>query len=468
MSNHFLGERTITDKLIESTETTIILDKISTSQTISDESATAILGWESVAPSPKYVVRSSGQGKRRRLGDTLTVRDDNKAAVRCVGDDFDDHQVASWKANVEKGTYRYIPNNGCYRTLKFMDENRSDYEWYTVNKKQPEKVSITWQHKRMQRELKRQIKNDLHQNSGNVKERGKLKDVEEDVADTGTRPSTDPNRVQSAHSDIINSNNHLWRLEENHTRDLYKDGLQSRDHFTKSLSDLFVASLSSRMNVLDEELKRDSKLIRKSQDETGKVSMKQKNKEKNKENNTQTRQYRKETLGQEVFTIRAVGTRENTNRSDLRPLEKITPQQRIAEDVHKLSIAQLKYNHRIGDGATNPVGSHHMSTSAPDFEKTLNSYQSATEGPKHSLWNTLPGSKITPGKGRVHGLAPATAVTICDELNSSTLGAGDGCSIPSHSSQQPHEVIQNGHVGAVLPQISGKRLEVVTSSHRWL
>ncbi|GFN79259.1 hypothetical protein PoB_000576500 [Plakobranchus ocellatus] len=105
----------------------------------------AVCGWER---SPSLVVRKStvprsngtgagGVGAARKRASSLrsgfsssSVPDGTESSathhggvIRCISEDYvpgaHSHRKAAWKSNVEPGTYRYIVNNGIYRSTKF-------------------------------------------------------------------------------------------------------------------------------------------------------------------------------------------------------------------------------------------------------------------------------------------------------------------------------------------------------------
>ena len=90
-----------------------------------------------------------------------------------------------------------------------------------------------------------------------------------------------------------------------------------------------------------------------------------------------------------MFTIRSV----RNNNPELRPLEKLTPHYRQVSDLHRMSVAQCKYNgsnapSNCGDvfvktGESEDAVMTHLGSS--ELERTLNTYKMAIESTKHVL-----------------------------------------------------------------------------------
>ena len=102
----------------------------------------AVYGWERasglvVRRTGAVAARATGAGGVRRKAGVRSSTDvvggsggtahsstaSHGGVVRCVSEDYvpgaHSHRRASWKSNVEPGTYRYIVNNGIYRSTKF-------------------------------------------------------------------------------------------------------------------------------------------------------------------------------------------------------------------------------------------------------------------------------------------------------------------------------------------------------------
>ncbi|XP_059157253.1 uncharacterized protein LOC131941775 [Physella acuta] len=89
-----------------------------------------VCGWGNSTSFPRAAnsVSKNNQAKKKQLKQQSPDTDLANARVRCVHEDFDSPKEI-WKANVEPGTYRYITNNGIYRTIKNnLSKNNPDPE----------------------------------------------------------------------------------------------------------------------------------------------------------------------------------------------------------------------------------------------------------------------------------------------------------------------------------------------------
>lgn len=454
--------------------------------------------------------------------------------VRCIGDQEKTFPIPPWKSNIEQGTYRYIPDNGSYRTLKFMYDDRRD--WYTIRKKHPEKVSTAWHQncKRLQREMRRQLKKDIsraekergnnsarssstrnsvdpitgsetsrsnsfiHSKTENQSERSTPNKVDYQGVKSIPEPETEKvsvftetnkhrerkeTRVKSTHSD--GAMNHLRKMKTIHEREVETShtpmphySIPSSGQMLKSASDLFIENFSSRISALEDEIKKDSKWLRKNENELTKIQGNRPKyreqsranlKENGHSNSTTPRsQFKTETLGCEVFSVKPMVQKE------LKPVEKSKSfkgdgsreSRRTPQSKGSLSNA----NHNTNDAMINYSS-----------ENDSHKYPSASDNNKQALFNTLTGTKINTqnSKRPSKGFTTPSTITLCDN-NSPTNTNGP----PPAKHLEPYqhillekkpskrEAIQSipaiQNITALLPEISGKRLEVASVSHRLL
>lgn len=161
--NHYDNDRKYTNTLIEQSDKGTPLDDTKQKKTVQNDWNEAVKAWKNTAPFPRYVSAPTVTNvikRQNREANKAEEPENNLSSVKCVGEDFDTFPVPSWKANVEQGTYRYVTNNAYYRTVKILDY-RDRREWYTIHKKHPEIVSMHWQNKRFNKELKRNLRRDL-------------------------------------------------------------------------------------------------------------------------------------------------------------------------------------------------------------------------------------------------------------------------------------------------------------------
>ncbi|OWF45107.1 uncharacterized protein LOC110457454 [Mizuhopecten yessoensis] len=497
--NHMENERDVTSSLLDFSDGSKHTDKCTFKKKLSCDWAEAVTGWQNIVPSPQYVPHHVSNVIKKRKSEKLPewqrsansdhfadmLGENSKAGVRCVGDDFENFPVPPWKANVEQGTFRYVPNNGFYRTIKFLtfDERR---EWFTVTKKQPEKVSMSWQNKRFQKELKRQLRREFSNYHHYRQRQSPSVSMHESVETTSENPSArsesrkSNRRIKSTHSQSSTTS----QISEPQLRPS-ESSIKSAPVYSqlqKSTSDLYIENFTHRITALEEELKRDSRIARKNQEEPLATKNNQKPKpysvkdlaQKQREKDTTPRQApaSKEVMPKESFVIKPVGNR------DLKPIEKSVPVAQYSNadgDKAQHVTHQLKYTTMGGNGAVLnfPNFQNRENIAEGELDKTLHSYKVAIETTKQSLFQTLSATKIkrrASGKGFT---SPAT-VGACDNISSNTDNVPDkvgknghprGHGSTTQKEVKPHN--KKGHIVGILPEIAGKRLEVPPTGHRW-
>ncbi|KAH9509475.1 hypothetical protein Btru_045992 [Bulinus truncatus] len=125
--------RSLVDSLVDSGENLALMDKVMGLK--DDEQPDSVMcGWGNATCLPRQAPSASrGQGVRRKASKlSASDIDLSNVTIRFVSEDFSvDHHRSAWKAIVEPGTYRYIPNNGHYRMTKF---SAFGPEWVTVRR----------------------------------------------------------------------------------------------------------------------------------------------------------------------------------------------------------------------------------------------------------------------------------------------------------------------------------------------
>lgn len=465
--NHYDNDRKYTNTLIEQSEKSNPLDDTKQKTTVHNDWNEAVKAWKNTAPFPRYVSAPPVTNVIKRQNREVNKPeepDNNLSSVKCVGEDFDTFPVPSWKANVEQGTYRYVTNNAYYRTVKILDY-RDRREWYTIHKKHPEIVSMHWQNKRFNKELKRNLRRDLEIRFHNHNRR-QQSIVGESVSDTSHKKPVNDKGDQAVESSREPKVRVTTPKSNRECVSEHKIETQDSNPLNKASSDLNIDKISTRISALNEELRRDSRL-RKSHEaadiakfflQTKEISSKSKKRD---GQNTD-----------EVMTVRSVA-----QRGELKPVERVTPAQRIiAAESKKSKQNQLRYTNSTGnDAATMSVPSipDNFHIASPELEKALNSYKLAIETTKQSLFNTLTGNK---GQRRTGGGANKAAhsapPSVC-ENSSNGVGHSDQPtpnSVHSVSSLSGKDKAsgKKSHFTGILPGISGKRLEVGPTTNRWM
>ena len=509
-NDHNADDRIHTVSLLDQSDMCWYADKRNVLKTISDDWNEAVIGWKSIVPFPKLVTNNNNTAVKKRKAVDRSLTDLNyssthsgqnedywsnssteyKAVIRCVGDDFDSFPAPHWKSNVEQGTYRYIPDNGSYRTVKLMYDDRK--EWYTIRKTRPEKVSTTWHHsyRKLQREMKRQLKKDLSSsersdtsrsstrtdtrasqmdsdpNSGEYTSRSEKQGKNEDGLLSQDRPLY---RVKSTKSDgaVIEKGKKMKTIHESEPcSPMSHYSIPNGAHMIKSVSDLFIENFSSRLHALEEEMNKDSKWLRKNSEDIAKLQSRTKHKDYTKANLKDTMNGalrlppKSETLTTDVFSVKSMGQKE------LKPLEKTTG-----------------YRHSNNAGDFLPANNHKSDflpanlKYASELDKTFNGYKNAIENTKQSLFNTLTGTKIdtqSNPKQKSKGYTSPSTITICEDRTKThaahteheQMNVFRHMPVIMEKKDRTKHPLQNAP--AVLPEISGKRLEMSTISQRLL
>lgn len=504
-NDHDADDRTHIVSLLDQSDLFWYADKRNVLKTISDDWNEAVTGWKSVVPIPKLVTNNNPVVKKRKtvdrsltefnFGGTPYSQSEDfwsnsstefKSVIRCVGDDFDSFPTPHWKSNVEQGTYRYIPDNGSYRTVKLMYDDRK--EWYTIRKTRPEKVSTTWHHnyKKMQREMKRQLKKDLsspdRSDTSRSSTRASCRDSEPNSGDNTSRSENQSKsqnnsqklekplyRVKSTKSDgaVIEKKGKMRTIHES-------EPCSPMPHYSvpvgaqmmKSVSDLFIENFSSRLHALEEEMNKDSKWLRKNSEDIARLQTRAKYRDYTKANlkenvngTSQKLPLKTEALTTDVFSVKSVGKKE------LKPLEKTTGYR------HSSHGGDFLPNNQKSDFL--PANSKYVS----DVDKTVNGYKNAIETTKQSLFNTLTGTKIDTqhqSKQNSKGYSSPSTITICEDKTKihaahtehEQMNVFRHMPVIMEKKERTKHPLQNAP--AVLPEISGKRLEMSTISQRLL
>ncbi|XP_005093558.1 uncharacterized protein LOC101853840 [Aplysia californica] len=245
----------LVEDLADEAEQQAVLDTVAIETEQEDDIPEMVCGWGCStsslpkAPQPKRVV-----GLRRRNPRAMASEiDTSKMVVRCVKEDYNsEHHKIAWKANVEPGTYRYICNNGIYRSTKFANTGT---DWVTAKRSRffTERSVPNPEVRQAQRTLKK----DLNQHFRAQQQEHYLQIPEHPTfhlthgpslrqSDGLVVPSTAPTvNVTGASSPRAATCTESSRPI---TNDQQKD-----PKMVKSASDLFVENFSSRMTAFEKE-----------------------------------------------------------------------------------------------------------------------------------------------------------------------------------------------------------------------
>lgn len=557
--DHNADDRDVTNALIELSEIARhVVDSKSRNVPLKNapnDWSESVKGWRPSLENPSKTTTTNNVKKKRPVERSLTELHhgntyqgqsddywsnasglvDRKIVIRCMGDDFDTFPIPPWKSNIEQGTCRYVHDNGSYRTLKFMYDDRK--EWYTMRKTRPEKVSTTWNHtcRRMQREMKRQLRKDiahaekereknsssrtsLEPSSGEDTTRSKSrisfdepkqeliiqnkheepKTLEPTKTEVGVteKPTQKPleshgkgiykkeTRIKSTHSDgALNQARKMKTIHESEpVTPVPQYSIPSGGQMLKSVSDLFIENFSSRISALEDEIKKDSKWLRKNENELTKI---QANRPKYRETTrsnfkdsgtssvTPRAPGKTETLTSDIFSVTPMAQKE------LGPLEKTGGYTLVKNKSRSNSInsesTQSDYS-RSFLNKNNHVTQINGFKYNSEMERNLSPLRNV-DNAQQSLFNTLTGTKINTigSKKSSKGFSTPSTITICDNSSSSANTShplvdhqGDSFRNVPFIEKKPEKKVPLQNIPALLPEISGKRLEPTSVAHRLL
>ena len=349
----------LVDRLIEDAENQAAVDAVAIELEQEDVLPEMVCGWGcSVAPLPKETLIKISE-KRRRRKQNADINTDNMV-VRCVKDDYNsDHHKVAWKANVEPGTYRYICNNGIYRSTKFASQGN---DWVTAKRSKfftERNTSTNPEVRQAQRSLKKDLDEHFNKHSTATLYRPDppAATLRLTHSPTSHLPSTAPtanknnnNTTNNSSSSSSNTANNKPTSTTQARASTGNDPQRNPPKLTKSVSDLFVENFSTRMTAIEKEnaenttpefglkhgahpatvpsmapnphLRRDKDI--------GFSSQQNSSSHPNHNIPPDTARYlqkQSEDIAKDVFMVRPVIRSEQP----LKPLEKLTPQQKIVE-----------------------------------------------------------------------------------------------------------------------------------------
>lgn len=105
-------------------------------------------GWQTPITQPKFIATKKRKTKRQ----DITAANDGRGWIS--------YSDGIWNASVEKYSYRYIPSNGCYKTMKLqLNQPKSNF---SHRKHSPLATSsISSDHKQLQRDIKRDLRREF-------------------------------------------------------------------------------------------------------------------------------------------------------------------------------------------------------------------------------------------------------------------------------------------------------------------
>ncbi|KAK7115153.1 uncharacterized protein [Littorina saxatilis] len=473
----------LTEKLVDNSEQCSLDDILVFESSVLDDWSEAASGWREVVPYPKYI---SGQPPPRNKSETSLKKGhpSSRTMIHCIDEDFgDDQYCPPWKANVEPVTYRYVPNNGYYRDNK---NNRGIQDWHSQKKSRSGKSIVTPEMRQAQKTLKRDLENHF-KGSG-----------EENSTTATQEPVEKPQQTQAQQREICTEITHsIKRLPA------------KEQQLMKSASDLFMENFNTRLGALHKEIQTPygpiitkrvdfsnfpnhspTQITKKLREVRANDTMK---------STIQASRQHSANFGEDLFTVIPMCKPE----VPLRPLEKLTPKHKQME---KSASRDRSPTPKLVSQADELEGDDYDEEDIDDDEEMMIMLAAATtqphsfpKGAEPSGINTahlalamtnfdiektrnvaLPadysGRKPKPfvvGKagGPSSQLSGAMRYTLTNSAQTQEQAATGGEGIPGEEFYPNMERRMEKEVdsmGASLPGIMGKRLSVITTTHRLL
>lgn len=484
----------LTEKLLEDSEQRSVDDTILFESSVLDDWCEAASGWRHVVPYPKYVSRQPQQSKAES---SIKKGSGRHVSVRCVDDDFgNDFMCPAWKANVEPVTYRYIPNNGCYRNSK--SNSRESREWLLARKSRAERAvgNVTPELRQAQKALKKDLDNHF---KGGSDSNSQLSSQQPQQAPQQPQPL--PEQSDKACTQQTNS---TAKPEGGQSKKYSYSGKQllpKEQLLMKSASDLFMENFNSRLSALEKEIHTSYAPVqsRKPQDMTTihpTLNLTKKIREARvpdtPKSMTQTILDSNPNISGDLFTVIPMCKPE----MPLRPLEKLTPKQKQIEQSSGTGMSmpqslsstpEIQTKIILASAATQPQPTHRDSDASQgintarsaiamtniDIEKMRMRPSMDRHVPLRPEFHTRAKSFLVQ---QGHAMVPTArkqamryttmAETNADQNAVRTIGEEsvmDGVRATGRTGDK-----QFDSMGGNLPEIMGKRLTVGTTSHRLL
>ena len=483
--SHFSPQvsQNLIERLVDNSEQCALEDTLVFESSVFDDWSEAASGWRVVVPYPKYLTQ---QPPIRHKSESALKKASvsSRTAVRCVDEDFNDEQVCpAWKANVEPVTYRYVPNNGYYRSHK--SSNRDLREWLSVKKYKSEKSVVTPEVRHVQKTLKRDL--EYHFKVPNEENTAAVQKATIQYHDSAVKPKQGDQRDRS--HDVPNIAKRLPAREQ---------------QLVKSASDLFMENFNTRLNALEKEIHTpytpaiskkpsDSPALNHSPIQITKKLKEVRITDTMKPTIQSTKRHGGN-FGQDLFTVIPMCKRE----VPLRPLEKLTPKQKQMEkgssrerspspEVHSQQEEEDEVEEEedlvimLASATTQPpplprdtdssgINTARSAIAMTNFniEKMRNIPLGSEFSDKQKSFVVQKGfGQATVRKGAMHyrvtnnnGRSPEQASSVDEEMSTGEF-------VPQIERRIEKEIDPIG-MGSTLPEIMGKRLTVTTTTHRLL
>ena len=474
--SHFSQQvsQNLTERLLDNSEMTTLEDSLYFESSVFDDWGEAASGWRVVCPYPKYV---SQPPPARHKSETVLKKGSVgvRATVRCIDEDFGgEHLCPSWKGNVEPVTYRYVPNNGYYRNHKPIRDVR---EWPMMKKTKSEKSRLTPEMRQAQKTLKRDLDNHF---------RG-LQDDYTSASVHGT------DAVQYEECVVKPPQSYADHITHIPKRLPFRE-----QQLIKSASDLFMENFNSRLSALEKEIQIPNvPAVSKKQGESSAVpnhsptQLSKKLKEVRvpesvKPTIQSTRQHA-DNFGDDLFTVIPMCKPE----VPLRPLEKLTPKQKQMEKSSNTSRERSPSPHPpsteeeeddlmivLACATSQPptlpkdADSSGISTARSAIAMTNFDIEKMRNIPLRANFSGKPKPFLLhKDSGGTRGGRPTMRYTV----NGGSGHAADQSSSTVSDSEKKdllpveRQIDRNlDSMGSTLPEIMGKRLSVITATHRLL
>ncbi|KAL8603966.1 hypothetical protein ACOMHN_039010 [Nucella lapillus] len=482
--SHFSAQvsQSLTEKLLHNSEQCSLDDTLVFECSVVDDWKEAASGWNVVVPYPKYVAHPPPATHKTQSPFKKTGVN-SRTAVRCVDEMFEEQQCPSWKGNVEPVTYRYVPNNGYYRNHKPMRDMK---EWPVIKKPKSDRSHITAEMRQAQKTLKRDLENQFRNNSeesaSTENSFGVSRTVTAQCRESSFRPG-----LTDFLPDAVPITKRLPAREQ---------------QLMKSARDLFMEKFNTRLSVLEKELQtpyaagaskkpgtESSSAPNHSSTQLSKKLKEGRTASGSSKPTIQSTKQHGSDFGEDLFTVVPICKRE----VPLRPLEKLTPKQKqmekntsshdrspspesVEEEEEEDLMIVLACATSHPPPLTKGPDSNGISTARSaiamtnfDIEKMrnvpLHSEVGGSSRPKTFAVHKEGGGSVSRGMMR-YAVEGAGGVAHPSEHSAPPREGGDRKDLLPHVDRSLETRLTS--MSNALPEIMGKRLSVVTATHRLL
>lgn len=437
-------EKNLVEKLTEVSDNLAFSDVLSAENVIYVDWIEAIRGWQNAAPYARYITTQPPGYKTESACKKGCKSLPVTTSVRLIDDVWStDSTCPPWKRNVEPVTYRYIPNNGFYRTSKLT---RDFQEWFSGKRSRSDRTVVTSEVQQTQKLIRRDLENNF---------RGILEEklnVEQHQQGKKSHPDCG--------EDVI------FHFPPKHL-------LIKEQQLMKSTTDLFMENFNSRLNALEKSIKTSSPVLARKPQELLPAPHQPAvagNKMLRDIKIQGFSQLNHDKFSNDLFTVVPMFRPD----APLRPLEKLMPKyKKIETYISQESKIKPASHSQLSAPVYKDLGAQDVTTSVPVVSNTdvakmnnftvmeKNNINGLDMSGKTKIAAYSRGNPVSLRKGTVAYTMPSVTENLSS--NDAVVMSEE---LPEESDKLPGLDLQSEK--RTLPEIFGKRLSVLASNHRLL